>query len=290
MNRPALWLSIGIAAVALALAGWHWREAWWPERAARVAAPAAPAPAAATAASSLSAASSASGPLAAAPSSLPPVRHPIEAVDGATGAASSPAPATLESALANLLGGEFMATLVRSDDFARRVAATVDNLGREKAAARLWPLQPPAGRFTARRQAEGGEVVASDNFVRYARHLVLVEKVDLRQAVALYKRHYPQFQQAYEELGYPGRHFNDRVIEVIDLLLATPAAPEPLAVRLPAISGPIQPERPWLLYEFADPAQQALPAGQQLMLRMGPDNARRLKARLAELRRLLARP
>jgi hypothetical protein len=225
--------------------------------------------------------------LAATPSASAPIRHPIDAVSAPD--AAEPAPATLESTVARLAGAELMTTLLRGDDFARRVVVTVDNLGREKAPARLWPLQPPAGRFTAQRQGEV-EVIASDNFVRYARHLSLIEKADLRLWVGLYKRFYPQFQQAYEELGYPGRHFNDRVVEVIDVLLATPAAAGPIAVRLPAIGGPIQPERPWLLYEFADPAQQALPAGPQLLLRMGPDNQQRAKARLPELRRLLARP
>jgi hypothetical protein len=189
---------------------------------------------------------------------------------------------------AGLFGQERVATLFQTDDFARRVVATVDNLGREKAPARLWPLSPPAGRFTARRHGDD-EVLAADNFVRYARHMDLVEKADLRHVVALYKLFYPQFQQAYEELGYPGRHFNDRVVEVIDLLIATPEPAAPVVVRVPVIHGPMQPQRPWLLYEFADPQQQAMPAGPQLLLRIGPENRRRLKVRLAELRRLLTR-
>jgi hypothetical protein len=277
MNHPARILTIAFVLALLGLGAWHWRDAWMP------AAPrAAPAPVAA--------------PVVAAPASVaasqPAVRHPIEAVtgvDAAEPATSAPAtPPTLENSLARLFGQELLATIFQADDFARRVVTTVDNLGREKAPARLWPLQPPAGRFTARRQDEA-EVIAAENFVRYARHMSLVEKADLRQVVALYKRFYPQFQQAYEELGYPGRHFNDRVVEVIDLLLAAPEPAAPVAVRLPVIQGPMQPPRPWLLYEFADAQQQAMPAGPQLLLRMGPDNQRRLKVRLTELRRLLTR-
>jgi hypothetical protein len=277
MKNPAALLGITLAVAAAALAAWHWRAAWLPDPAARTAqAPAAP-----------EAAPPAPVP-AAAPAPAPGVaRYPIDA------AASAPeiveAPPTLEGALARLVGSEALATLVVGDDFARRVVATVDNLGREKAPARLWPLQPPAGRFTTQAQGGGAEQLAADNFVRYGRHLTFIERTDARLGVALYKRHYAQFQQAYEELGYPGRHFNDRVVEVIDLLLATPVPKDPVAVRMPVGAGPIQPERPWLIYEFADPAQQALPAGQQLLLRMGPDNARRVKARLAEVRRLLVR-
>ena len=275
MQRPILALFVTFVLAVLGLAAWYGREAWLP-----AASPALP-PAASQASSPAPAVVTAPPPAPAAP---PAVRHPIEAASAPE--MSEPAPSTLDSALARVFGQEFLATLLQTDDFARRVVATVDNLGREKAPARLWPLLPPAGRFTARQQGER-EVIAADNFVRYSRHMVLVEQADLRQVVALYKRFYARFQQAYEELGYPGRHFNDRVVEVIDLLLATPEPQQPVGVRLPVIQGPIQPPRPWLLYEFADPQDQALAAGPQLLMRMGPGNQRRLKARLAELRRLL---
>ena len=57
---------------------------------------------------------------------------------------------------------------------------------------------------------------------------------------------------------------------------------------LPAIAGTEQPQRPWVLYEFDDPALQSLSAGQRALLRMGPVNERRVKARLAEFRRFIA--
>lgn len=279
MKHPALVLFSAFIVAVLGLAAWHWRDAWLPEtRTPAVAgrtAPAAAEPPAMPASQG-----------AAAPGAAP--RHPIDAASAPP--LPEPAPSTIATALAALFGNEALATLVRSDDFVRHLVATVDNLGREKAPARLWPLAPPAGRFGTRgRDGAEGEVIAPENFTRYARHLAVIEQIDTGRLVGLYKSLYPQFQQAYEDLGYPGRHFNDRVVEVIDLMLAAPEPTGPVAVRLPAITGPIQPERPWLLYEFADPAWQALPAGQQLLLRMGPDNERRVKAKLRELRRRLAR-
>jgi hypothetical protein len=100
-------------------------------------------------------------------------------------------------------------------------------------------------------------------------------------------RLYPLFQQAYEDLGYPKRYFNDRLVEVIDQLLATPEVAGELKVHLPAINGPVQPERPWVLNEFDDPALQSLSAGQKILLRMGPVNERRMKTKLSEIRRLV---
>jgi hypothetical protein len=98
--------------------------------------------------------------------------------------------------------------------------------------------------------------------------------MDTGKLVALYVRLYPLFQQAYRDLGYPDRYFNDRLVEVIDHLLATPSVP-----------GPIKLAQPHVLYEFADPALEARSAGQKILIRIGPDNAARVKAKLRELRR-----
>jgi Protein of unknown function (DUF3014) len=65
----------------------------------------------------------------------------------------------------------------------------------------------------------------------------------------------------------------DRVVEVIDHLLATPEIEEPLRLIQPRV-----------LYELADPKLQKLSGGQKILLRMGPANLRKLKAKLREIR------
>ena len=70
------------------------------------------------------------------------------------------------------------------------------------------------------------DVINPDNSQRYVALVLLAESVDAAAVAAAYRRMYPLFQQAYEELGYPGRYFNDRLVEVIDHLLATPPAPQ----------------------------------------------------------------
>ncbi|HYL23657.1 MAG TPA: DUF3014 domain-containing protein [Burkholderiales bacterium] len=42
-----------------------------------------------------------------------------------------------------------------------------------------------------------------------------------------------------------------------------------------------------MLYEFADPDLETRSAGQKILLRMGPENAARVKAKLWEIRREL---
>ncbi len=214
------------------------------------------------------------------------VHYPIEA----TLAASAPSTRfDLQAEMSELFGLRTVQSLFQLDDFSRRLAATVDNLGRSQAPAALWPMHPASGRFTVE-EREGSTFIGTDNALRYAPYVLLLETVNVQQAAALYARIYPSLQKSYEELGYPKGYFNDRLVEVIDLLLATPETDAPLEVRLPPINGPVRPARPWVLYEFADPSLQALSSGQKVLLRMGVINERRVKARLAEFRRLVTTP
>jgi len=54
------------------------------------------------------------------------------------------------------------------------------------------------------------------------------------------------------------------------------------------VRGQIQSEQPWVRYEFEDPQLEALSAGQKILVRMGPSNARQVKAKLRELRAAIA--
>lgn len=221
---------------------------------------------------------------ASAPTSVPApaVLHPIEPP-----AVTEPAaPADISTALIDLFGRKAVLSMFQVDDFARRVVATVDNLARDRAPSRLWPVNTSSGRFIVEHR-DGVDIVGADNGLRYTPFVLLIETVDMRRAVATYVRMYPLFQQAYEDLGFPKKYFNDRLVEVIDLLLATPEVDGPLKVHLPQINGPVQPERPWVLYEFDDPALQSLSAGQKILVRIGPVNERRMKAKLEEIRRLI---
>jgi hypothetical protein len=210
----------------------------------------------------------------------PAIQHPVEE-------APPLAEAEVEKALADLLGRKAVTAFLQTSDFPRRFAATVDNLGRAHAPASSWPVAPTGGRFTVEERADG-PAIGADNAARYTPLVLLAEKVDAARAAQLYGRMYPLLQRAYEELGYPKRYFNDRVVQVIDLLLATPEVDYPVKLRLVEVKGPIPSERPWVRYEYADPALESLSAGQKILVRVGPAHARRLKAKLAELRGQLA--
>jgi hypothetical protein len=158
----------------------------------------------------------------------------------------------------------------------RHVVATIDSLDRDAIPLRFRPIRHVPERPVV--HTEGDQITLSpDNAKRYEPFISALQAADSGQIAALYLRYYPLFQRAYADLGYPDRYFNDRVIQVIDHLLAAPA-----------IVGPIELLQPKVLYVFADPALEQRSWGQKILIRMGPANAELVKAKLREIRRLIA--
>ena len=290
-HAPALftgfYTALVFAIIAVAAGGYY----WWQQRKlpADIRIPVATAPTA----PNLPAPSDPAPPAPAeSPASEPAIQYPIDP-DAAAPGPPLPAPAKADSyvsaALTDLLGRKNVRTFLQLDGVARRVVATTDNLAREHAAPALWPVTPTPGRFTTLAVGSAAATTISpNNSQRYTPFVQFIESVDAARAVKLYTRIYPLLQQAYEELGYPRRYFNDRLVAVIDLLLATPVTAGPPEVSLIEVKGPIASLRPWVRYEFTDPALRKLTAGQKMLLRTGPDNQRRLKAKLVEIRRLVS--
>jgi hypothetical protein len=226
---------------------------------------------------SVPAAVQAPAPAAAEPAAEPAIQHPLPA-GPVNPALQGPVPALADSdpaligALKSLAGEDAVKEYLRPESIVRHLVVTIDNLPRQKIAVEKRPTTELAGSFLAK----GDELHATldpQNFARYQPMVAVIDKLDMQQVAAVYVHFYPLFQEAYQDLGYPNGYFNDRLVQVIDSLLA---APQPAA--------PIQLVRPNVMYTFADPALEARPAGQKLLIRMGPDNAAIIKAKLTELR------
>lgn len=187
-----------------------------------------------------------------------------------------------EMALTDLFGNALEEQLVDTR-LIERLVATVDNLPREKLAERIKPLDTVPGQFTVERQndgtAAGGRfTIDPANYERYDALVAMVANTDTQQMVELYQRFYPLLQKAYADLGYPDAYFNDRVVEVIDHLLATPE-----------IEGPVELVRPHVLYEYANPELEQLSSGQKALIRIGSENAAIVEEKLREFRDLITR-
>lgn len=269
--RVGTWVLLALLA-ALAVGG------WWLQRGTTLPAPPQPQAVPAPIAAPSPAPSVAAGPVQPASAAALPEPPAAEGPLDESGVAA---------ALSAVFGTQGMQWLI-GDDFVHRFVATVDNLAREQAPPRLWPVRPTPGRFQVI-ERDGQLYADPDNAARYTPLVLLAEQVDTARVVALYGRLLPLLQSAYEQLGFPGQRFHARLMAVIDHLLAAPDAPELIPLTLVEVKGEVPSERPWVRYEFADAGFESASAGQKMMLRVGAVNERRLKAQLRALRAELLR-
>ncbi len=203
-----------------------------------------------------------------APAEMPaqPARPPLPPLDASDG--------PFTDSVDKLLPEAAVPALELRDRLIRKIVATVDGLEREALPERVRPVEPVPGSFRVSGKVDGDLYILSPaNYERYDALVNMAAEVDLSRAAETYRRHYPLFQQAWAELGYPDSYFNDRLVVVIDQLLATPDVADP--VRL---------VRPHVLYKFENPVLEGLSPGQKLLIRMGPENRATVKTLLRQFR------
>lgn len=184
----------------------------------------------------------------------------------------------ISMAINSLIEGKALTGLFSFKSFIRHFVVTVDNMTNQKIPQRYVFTRRVPDKFAVIKQEFDTALLDSKNFKRYSAYVNLFDVVDSRKLLTVYVRFYPLFQEAYEALGYPDRYFNDRLIQVIDHLLAAPE-----------IEGSINLVRPKVFYQFADPELESLSAGQKILLRIGYENALRVKSKLRELRSILTK-
>jgi len=223
-----------------------------------------------------------------APPAEPVIQHPVAPAPSELEAAApvldleQPLPKLQESdmPMAELLGRLFadqkLDRFFILEHFIERFVVMVDNLPRPQLPKTHRPIKQTPGAFLARGE-RGQLTIDPANYRRYVPLVKMLASLDTRQVVAIYKRLYPLFQEAYENLGYPDAYFNDRLIEVIDHLLEAPQASDPIYL--------VQPKA---LYLFADPDLEALSAGRKILIRCGLENAIQIKSILRDYRKELA--
>ena len=188
--------------------------------------------------------------------------------------------------LGGLIGEAAVAQYLVSDNVISRIVATADTMGSKQIPGVVQVVQGPESPFEANVDYEPETLIRNQqgdvipqfvidpiNYGRYTPYVELLEAMDSALLVETYRSQYPLFQQAYRQMGYANGDFNDRLIVIIDELLATPVANEPINL--------VKPEAFFL---FTDPGLESLSAGQKILLRMGSANAARVKLKLSEIR------
>lgn len=178
------------------------------------------------------------------------------------------------------LRGEGLLQLLVPQEVLRKFVLAVNNIAEGKVIHEYRPVVSPPPPFIVETfsvmiegTAADQERVSPKNFQRYESYVTTLALIDSDAAVAVYRRFYPLLEEAFRELGLKKPNFHSVMIAAIDNILAAPDA-----------QGDLLLVHPKVFYQYADPALEALPQTHKLMLRMGPENARSVKASLRQLR------
>ncbi|MFV8784006.1 DUF3014 domain-containing protein [Microbulbifer sp. SA54] len=210
---------------------------------------------------------------------LPPVPEPAEPVEPPrTLPALNDSDKEARDDIISLSADGALAKWIVPDEVVRKWVALVNTASKGELMPKNRPFTNLEGPITVKdleTRSDGAKVyiLSQENYQRYDQAVRLFAMVDSDQAVKLYQFWYPRLKQAYGELGLKNKNFHAAVMAAIDQALAAPE-----------IDGPIKLVRPTVYYKFADEKLEKMPGLHKLMIRIGPDNAARVKEKLKELK------
>jgi hypothetical protein len=178
--------------------------------------------------------------------------------------------ALVRELVAKLSSHPQLARWLVTDDLVRRTARVAGNIAWGEDPRAHVPFLKPTTPFQVQ-QGANGTTIDPRSFERYDLAVDVFTSIDTPGAVALYRRFRPLLAQAYAELGYPD-DWDTAVRTAVRTVLETPELREQ-----PQVIGSVK------AYRYADPELEALPDAQKLLLRAGPDTARRTKTKVREL-------
>ncbi|MEJ2400339.1 MAG: DUF3014 domain-containing protein, partial [Xanthomonadales bacterium] len=197
--------------------------------------------------------------------------------------------AYVSNTLDGLVGEAAMLRYFSTENIVPKAVATVDALSARQVPKPILPLNGPAGEYPAVPNPDPATVVRDEagdpipqflsdpsGYTRYTPYVEMLEAVPPDEFVGLLRDNGPLFDEAFQQLGYADARFDDRLVDVIDELLATPE-----------VDGPLRLMKPEAYYLYVDEDLEALSAGQKILLRMGAANAARVKSWLREVRAAL---
>lgn len=170
-----------------------------------------------------------------------------------------------------LTNGAAVIRLLADEQLIRSIVVFVDNVNRGGFPQTGLPYKRMTQEMPVRNIDENLFVMDESAHARFDRVIDTFVAVDTEQAMVLYRTLQPLFQQAYAEIGYRNVDFSDTLRSAINSVL-----------RSPTSEGPYQLVKPSVMYLYADANIENMAEVQKQLIRIGPENTRKLKAKLRE--------
>jgi hypothetical protein len=157
------------------------------------------------------------------------------------------------------------------DDLVRRFVTSVVNVAEGGSPRSHILFLGPGQSFSVRESGEG-LVVDTASYHRYDLLTQAFVSLDTEAAAQFYRQLHPLFEEAHDELGLPDRTFDGSFALAVGNVLAVDVPEGTTAV--------VQNEA---VYEYVDPRLESLSPAEKHVLRLGPENARLVQGKLADL-------
>jgi hypothetical protein len=182
----------------------------------------------------------------------------------------------IRDGLMSLSRHEGMNQWVAVNDLIRKFVGFTNGVSEGRVVRDPVRVLAPQGAFPVIRVTERVSLLDPKGYARYDRFVTIFESLDSDGVAEFYVLVLPLLNQAYNELGLPKGSITETLFKAIGRLL-----------EVPTITRDIRLVQPVVMYEFEDSGLERLSPAQKQMLRMGPDNTRRLQAKLSEISRAL---
>jgi len=178
--------------------------------------------------------------------------------------------------ISELSSGTSLLSYLVDEQLVRRAVVLVENISRGQYPQTALPYKPIVEEMQV--SSDDGRLFTMEaaSYTRFDAAVAAFVALDTEQTVGLYRLLSPLLQQAYAEIGFRDAEFEQALIKAIDAVLSAPE-----------IEGPFQLVKPSVMYLYADTRLEELANMNKQLIRLGPENSARLKAKLREFKQAL---
>lgn len=195
----------------------------------------------------------------------PVVLPPLDRMDG-----------FLRPLLSALSSRPELARWLATDDLVRQLATAIDQASAGGSPARDFKVVAPATPFVAAGRG-ARRTIDPGSYKRYDGLVQTVTSIDAAKVAQIYKTIRPRLNEAYRGMGHPEGNVDAAINQTLDILLATPAVKDPIAVTVGSGAG----------WTYVNDDLEDLAPTQKQLLRMGPAHADAVKTWLRALQNAL---
>jgi len=170
-----------------------------------------------------------------------------------------------------LQNGVALIRVLADDQLIRSIVVFVDNISRGEFPQTSLPYKRIGQEMSVRNIDENLFVMGANAHDRFNQLIDTFVAVDTDQALILYRTLQPLFQNAYAEIGSRNVNFDDTLRSAINAVL-----------RSPDVEGPYQLVKPSVMFLYADASIENMEEMQKQLIRIGPENIEKLKAKLRQ--------